>query len=279
MGRLRRYSTAFGRYKRGKGFGIHSPFAFRFVLKVLRERNPYYAYAHLDALRSLVIARTRHHLRHPRIISIKNAKIIFRVTNYFNPGTVLQIGTSYGISSASIMSVSSKSRLYLCEARLAEYPVTTDVLADYRSRIEHFTDAAAGIDAYREALSTALTSTGITMNDAASSSAQATAISAERQASSHKGRGSDADWSKKPFVLINNLADDDEYAALSAYLSSLSGSEAVVIMRNLTRNELMRRLRSEFCEEAMSGMSFSNDKLAVFVINPKLPRQDFSIWF
>ena len=26
-------------------------------------------------------------------------------------------------------------------------------------------------------------------------------------------------------------------------------------------------------------MSFSNDKLAVFVVNRKLPRQDFSIWF
>ena len=81
MGRLRRYRTAFGRYKRGKGFGIHSPFAFGFVLKVLRERNPYYAYSNLESLRKLVISHTRHHFRHPRIISLKNAKIIFRVAN------------------------------------------------------------------------------------------------------------------------------------------------------------------------------------------------------
>ena len=43
MGRLRRYRTAFKRYRHGKGFGIHSPFAFSFVLKVLRERLPYYS--------------------------------------------------------------------------------------------------------------------------------------------------------------------------------------------------------------------------------------------
>ena len=83
MGRLRRYRTAFKRYRHGKGFGIHSPFAFSFVLKVLRERLPYYSYARLEALRAMVISRTRHHLRHPRIISLKNAKLIFRVTNFF----------------------------------------------------------------------------------------------------------------------------------------------------------------------------------------------------
>ena len=76
MGRLRRYRTAFKRYRHGKGFGIHSPFAFSFVLKVLRERLPYYSYARLEALRAMVISRTRHHLRHPRIISSKNAKLI-----------------------------------------------------------------------------------------------------------------------------------------------------------------------------------------------------------
>ncbi|MDE7397617.1 MAG: hypothetical protein K2M98_07820, partial [Muribaculum sp.] len=30
-----------------RGFGIHSPFAFEFVLNVLRDRHPFYAYEEL----------------------------------------------------------------------------------------------------------------------------------------------------------------------------------------------------------------------------------------
>lgn len=32
------------RLRHGRGFGVHSPFAFRFILEVLNERLPYYAY-------------------------------------------------------------------------------------------------------------------------------------------------------------------------------------------------------------------------------------------
>lgn len=45
--KLYRYFPGFKRVKRSwrsRGFGIHSPFAFRFVTCVLRERGEYYAY-------------------------------------------------------------------------------------------------------------------------------------------------------------------------------------------------------------------------------------------
>lgn len=37
--------------RRSHGFGIHSPFAFDLVLRTLRERTPYYAYADISRLR------------------------------------------------------------------------------------------------------------------------------------------------------------------------------------------------------------------------------------
>lgn len=48
--RVYRHIPGFRRLKRAwrsRGFGIHSPFAFRFVTCVLRERGEYYAYAEL----------------------------------------------------------------------------------------------------------------------------------------------------------------------------------------------------------------------------------------
>lgn len=260
MGRLRRCRTALGRYRHSKGFGIHSPFAFRFVLNVLRERNPYYAYEMLDALRHSVIAHTRHNLRHPRIISLKNAKMIFRVTNYFNPVYILQIGTSYGISSVSMLSVSSRTRLTLCEAHLGDYAVAHDVLGGYMDRISLHDKVAESIEKYKAELMRATDD------------------------KSHK-EILDAGWdvfsdrTALPFVLVNNIYDEEEYVPALSYIKEIMASSGVVIMRNLSRNKQMQAMWQECRRYATYGMAFSNEKVAIIVANPKLPRQDFSMWF
>ena len=73
MIKLKNIVTAAARLKRSKGFGIHSPFAFNFVVNVLRlsHRYRYYAY---DVLPSGV------------------ARMIFRIANYYNPPVVTEIG-------------------------------------------------------------------------------------------------------------------------------------------------------------------------------------------
>ncbi|MGN1246931.1 MAG: hypothetical protein ACI4UN_09875 [Muribaculaceae bacterium] len=258
MGRLRRYRTAFKRYRHGKGFGIHSPFAFGFVLKVLRERLPYYAYEQLETLRAMVISRTRHHFRHPRIISLKNVKLIFRVANFFNPQAILQVGTSYGVSSASLLSVSSRSRLILCEPHIDRYPVAEEILADYASRITLTASLGDAISAYSACLTEV---------------SQPTDLADETPAEQASRRA------MQPFVLINNVETETELHTLLPYLRELARGNATIIVRNLSRNPLMRTLWAQFSDECRHGMSFSNDRIAIFVANVKLPRQDFAIWF
>ena len=273
MGRLRRYRTAFNRYRHGKGFGIHSPFAFGFVLKVLRERLPYYAYGHIDELRSMVISRTRHHFRHPRIISSKNAKLIFRVTNFFNPLAILQIGTSYGVSTASMLAVSSRSQLTLCEHHFDRYPVTAEILEAYKGRIAICASLEEAIGRYdNRLLSARMQSTATNGNSNGLDAAQTDLVEeTPRQKAARRAL--------QPFILINNVESETDVKILEEYLGRLAEGNATVIMRNLSRNELMRRLWSSMCTRAEYGMAFSNDRIAVFVSNLKLPRQDFSIWF
>ena len=105
------------RLHRSKGFGIHSPFAFKFVLNVLRERMPYYAYEEISHLRSIAASHAKGMFKRKRIISFKSAKMLFRITNYFNPSHILQLGTSYGVSSASMLAVSPDIQLFLCALR------------------------------------------------------------------------------------------------------------------------------------------------------------------
>ena len=97
MSALRRYYTALSRYRRGKGFGIHSPFAFHFVLRVLKERAAYYFYDDIDECRQLASAgRSRMKGRKRPLVSRKNARLLFRIVNCFQPSAVLAFGSSYG---------------------------------------------------------------------------------------------------------------------------------------------------------------------------------------
>ena len=44
------YTSPMSRMRQAWGFGIHSPFAFRLITKVIREKARYYAYDDIEAI-------------------------------------------------------------------------------------------------------------------------------------------------------------------------------------------------------------------------------------
>ena len=76
---------SYKRWRHGRGFGVHSPFAYEFITLTLRERLPYYAYERIDAACRNLSDTT---LRPDKI------KLIFRVVARFSPSTVAIIGES-----------------------------------------------------------------------------------------------------------------------------------------------------------------------------------------
>lgn len=73
-------ARAYKRWRHGRGFGVHSPYAFRMVTDVLRLPSSYFYYAYTD------IARERVRLRAP--ISLNEALLIFRLAVEFAPARV-----------------------------------------------------------------------------------------------------------------------------------------------------------------------------------------------
>lgn len=71
------------RWRHGRGFGIHSPFAYDFITRTLRERMPYYAYSKLDAL----AAEKWQGASGQRLL-----RLIFRIAVRFNPATAAIVG-------------------------------------------------------------------------------------------------------------------------------------------------------------------------------------------
>ena len=220
MGKIRRYCTALTRYRKSKGFGIHSPFAFHFVLNVLREKSAYYAYADIAERRNEARRMKRLlKVRKPRMISEKSARMMFRIANYFNPKMILQLGTNFGVSAYSTLRVASDSRMWLASSQ-AEPEIALVLLQNQADRISVSGSCGEAVDDYIAAV----------------------------------GDG-------KRYVVVNRV------------------TEAVVVVRNLQHDEVVARLWRALLSRLTYGMAFTNGKMGVAVIEKKLPRQTFSLWF
>lgn len=74
----RRLTAPLRHWRTAKGFGVHSPFAYHFITRVLRERLPYYDFDRLAEVRGAVSAH--------------DARLIYRLTDYFQPSTAAVSG-------------------------------------------------------------------------------------------------------------------------------------------------------------------------------------------
>lgn len=106
MGLLKRYRTALARHHRSRGFGIHSPSAYKFVTQVLRERLPYYAYGDLRNLRKALQAAGE------RCPSDHEARLLFRIVNHFAPQHILLVGADSALTIAAMLMSSSLTDVY-----------------------------------------------------------------------------------------------------------------------------------------------------------------------
>lgn len=118
---LQYYLTA----SNGKGHGVHSPFVFEFIHKVLADSHEYDCYATIEMLREELKknlttveiedlgAGSRVSATHKRRISAvassalkpkKFGQLLFRMTRFYMPAQILELGTSLGITTAYLAS-------------------------------------------------------------------------------------------------------------------------------------------------------------------------------
>ena len=148
----KRYLTSWSRHHRSGGFGIHSPFAFNFVRTVLRQPTPYYAYAGIGQLVNTIKANTTRRQRHDMdLLSEHEARLLFRVTNFFNPRRILQAGAATGVESVSMLAVSRESRLYLFDPLIEQKALAMKVLQSQLERVDCYDDAQVAVDDFLQA--------------------------------------------------------------------------------------------------------------------------------
>lgn len=239
MGRIKRYRTALRRHHRSKGHGIHSPFAYNFVCFVLREKSPYYCYRDMEEMRQAVIDALRDVKRHPRVISFKGMKMLFRITNYFNPQRIMQVGTCYGMTAATMLNVTSQSLLWLYEPHIDTYPIIGNVLADYLDSVECYNNLDVAFKDYENGLTDA----------------------------------------QLPFVLVNSVPDPADIELLKMRLTTMLHGDCVLVLRNIHRSASVKQLWRHLKQVMTHGQSFSNEKTGVIVAKRSLNLEHFFLWF
>lgn len=132
---IRHFCTSFSRYVKSKGFGIHSPFAFYFVTRILRERAAYYAYDTIDSTLAAGRAEARRQGIKPQTASRKGCRLMFRIANYFHPGHIVQWGGDAGVSAVSLLACNRVSRLSLIEPDDKRWNIIVAAAGRYASRI------------------------------------------------------------------------------------------------------------------------------------------------
>ncbi len=106
---MNRTATRIYRYLRyRKGFGVHSPFAFGLINKVIEEKKPYYIYEEIEQIISRYPFKEKHRKKYGRFL--------FRIVNFFHLRNVLQVGVSDGVR-AMYLNAAAASMIVLEENR------------------------------------------------------------------------------------------------------------------------------------------------------------------
>lgn len=88
-----------------KGHGIHSPFVFNFITKVIEEKSPYYAY---NDIREFLVSSSE-----ITFTESKFGRLIFKCVNYFNAKKILELGAGTGTNTL-YLTVASKESNCIC---------------------------------------------------------------------------------------------------------------------------------------------------------------------
>lgn len=116
----------------GKGHGVHSPFVFEFITRVLNDNRRFYAFDGIEKIRTQLLsnhtlieiqdfgAGSRVAKTNTRKISdvakgslkpAKYSQLLFRMIDYYGPKQIIELGTSLGITTAYLASANPAAKV------------------------------------------------------------------------------------------------------------------------------------------------------------------------
>jgi predicted O-methyltransferase YrrM len=119
-----------------RGHGIHSPFVYDFVEAVLNDKRSYYAYGKIEQVKKMLLLDERMLTCHDlgggslrkvdkfkkvskiagtAVCTQKFGRLLFRLANHYPSRTIVELGSSLGISASYMASADSSSNIVTME--------------------------------------------------------------------------------------------------------------------------------------------------------------------
>lgn len=164
---LRYYLTAYN----GRGHGMHSPFVFQFILQVLNNQSGWVPPAGIEDLRKKLLTdkrpllvedfgagsrsgsgqtRTVRDIARTALKPKKYAQLLYRLVKHYQPQTILELGTSLGITTAYMASANQAATVITVEgspqvAEVAGKNAAALSLKNITQQVGRFDDLLPGI--------------------------------------------------------------------------------------------------------------------------------------
>jgi len=137
---LVKYLNYYASASNSKGHGMHSPFVFDLIDEVLNDKRSFYAYANIERLRQTLLVdkrilqiedlgagsriiknndRTVASVARSSLKPKKYSQLLFRIVDHYQPKTILELGTSLGITTAYLASSKQDAKVITMEGASA----------------------------------------------------------------------------------------------------------------------------------------------------------------
>ncbi|MCD8269013.1 MAG: SAM-dependent methyltransferase [Parabacteroides sp.] len=238
------------------GYGVHSPFVFNLIKKVIEERCSYYSFYDIELVRKQLLfrdavitcpdrkkgkmrSRTIGEIVECEAIKPKHGALLFRLTNYFKSKNILQLGTSMGLSTLYLTSYASGLRCIALE-NVPEFADIARIVFDKAAR--NPVDLRTG--SYKDLLPQAL-----------------------------------EDIKEVDFVFFNTLYEQQNNVWLFNECIKHIHDGSVFVFEGIKASRRMREFWKEICAHPEVTVTIDLYSMGIVFFNRKLHKRDYIVYF
>jgi len=225
-----------------KGFGVHSPFIYNLITKVIEEKTPYYFFDDIENFRKELLSRenplntlTADETQHKNY-----GALLFRLVNFFKCRNVLQIGTSTGVMSLYLaLPLRNSCKCYALEERPGLTQSVRTFAENYSLTNLHLTEGA-----YAENL--------LKLN---------------------------SDNASFDFIFINTRGDSDKTNETFRLVETFIYQNTVMVIDNIRQNKAIKNIWQEIKNRSDVTLTIDLFSLGLVFFNTQLHKQHHKNYF
>jgi len=225
-----------------KGYGVHSPFIYNLITKIIEEKTPYYVFEDIENFRKklLTLENPINTLTAKETQAKNYGALLFRLVNFFKCRTVLQIGSSTGLMSLYLALPLRKScNCYALEERTGLLDAVRTFAENYALKNYHPVEGAYSETLYRL-----------------------------------KQKIASFDF------LFINMQGDSEKTRETLHLTEMFISpDTVMVIDNIRRDKAMKKLWKEIKNRPDVRLTIDLLSLGLIFFNTRLHKQHFKNYF